>query len=474
MLLAEAAEAAARRNRLPSPRNIEIDHFVVLCMENRSFDHYFGWLSGEADAIQKQTYPNPAGQHVETRHFKTLGSGGAEYKGCGHPDPGHGWDSGRAQLNGGFLAEGSGNDEYALTYFNQGELPFIHPAAKAYTLYDRYFCSILASTYPNRHYKWAAQCGGTKSNEIPAGDTRHSSGRRSSTARSRRGSPPATTTRTCPSPRSTARGRAAWTNPITRFYADCAAGTLPNIAFVDPPFKDGGGGDGLSADEHPLGDVRLGQAFMADVVNAFIRSPNYRKRRAVHRLRRVGRLLRPRAPAARDRRPRRTATRTRTSPRWASASPTVAISPWTRATAAAASAVDHGVYGHESILKLISLPLRPRLPQQAPPLRAQHRPQLRLGAQAGLRAGRPARPARGRHEPLRRRAAATSPPPTRSRRTRTTSPRLEEVAYRFGVPVFEAKPHQLFRQPDSVVKAIRRERAEQAARKRRRAARTRR
>ena len=46
---------------------------------------------------------------------------------------------------------------------------------------------------------------------------------------------------------------------------------------MDPPFKDGSGGDGLSADEHPLGDVRLGQAFQADVVNAFTASPNYRR-----------------------------------------------------------------------------------------------------------------------------------------------------------------------------------------------------
>ena len=57
------------------------------------------------------------------------------------------------------------------------------------------------------------------------------------------------------------------------YYADCAAGTLPNITIVDPPFRDGGGGDGISADEHPLGDVRLGQAFMSDVVHSFIESP---------------------------------------------------------------------------------------------------------------------------------------------------------------------------------------------------------
>ena len=34
------------------------------------------------------------------------------------------------------------------TYFNRGELGFIHDAASHYTLYDRFFCSILASTWP--------------------------------------------------------------------------------------------------------------------------------------------------------------------------------------------------------------------------------------------------------------------------------------------------------------------------------------
>src|SRR5688500_11710898 len=135
-ILASAAEAAGKASGLPSPRNLPVDHFVVLMMENRSFDHYFGWVS-EADGLQDQTYVDPTGASVPTRHFSTLGSGGMEYKGCGHPDPGHGWDSGRAQLLGGFLADGSGNDEFALTYFNGGELGFIHDAARAYTLYDR-------------------------------------------------------------------------------------------------------------------------------------------------------------------------------------------------------------------------------------------------------------------------------------------------------------------------------------------------
>src|SRR5215211_4263133 len=140
-ILAEAAKASHIRTPLPRPRDVAIDHFVVLMMENRSFDHYFGWLSDLADGIQQQTFPNASGQPVPTRHFSTLGTGGTQYKGCGHPDPGHGWDSGRAQLQGGFLAPESGNDEFALTYFNRGDLGFIHEAAHQYTLYDRFFCS---------------------------------------------------------------------------------------------------------------------------------------------------------------------------------------------------------------------------------------------------------------------------------------------------------------------------------------------
>jgi phospholipase C len=272
-ILAEAAEAHWKHNPLPHPRHIGIDHFVILMMENRSFDHYFGWLR-EADADQTQSFRNPEGELVATRHFSTLGTGGVQYKGCGHPDPGHGWNSGRAQLFGGFLAGGSGNDEYALTYFNQGELGFIHEAARQYTTYDRYFCSLLASTWPNRYYKWSAQSGGQKNNSIAPG------GNNWETIFDRalgRGVSARYYASDLPFAALFGARAAGWINPIARYYADCAAGTLPNITIVDPPFRDGGGGDGLSADEHPLGDVRLGQAFMADVVNAFVRSPCYRR-----------------------------------------------------------------------------------------------------------------------------------------------------------------------------------------------------
>ena len=361
-ILAEAAEATYRHNPLPSPRNVKIDHFVILMMENRSFDHYFGWLR-DADGKQRQSFPNEAGQRVPTRHFSTLGSGGMQYKGCGHPDPGHGWESGRAQLKGGFLAPGSGNDEFALTYFNQGELGFIHEAARQYTSYDRYFCSILASTWPNRFYKWSAQSGGLKNNSIAAGGNNWETIFDRAIGRG-------VTARYYASDLPFAAlfgGRAgAWINPIARYYADCAAGTLPNITIVDPPFKDGGGADGLSADEHPLGDVRLGQAFMADVVNAFVRSPNY-KRGALFVIYDEwgGFFDHVRPPRVPDDRWSRDLNED--FAQMGFRVPAVAISPWAKRAKKRwrwerdwggwshdRFNVDHGLYGHESILKFIS------------------------------------------------------------------------------------------------------------------------
>ena len=291
LLLGEVAKREALAAGMPSPQNMPIDHFVVLMMENRSFDHYFGWLPN-ADGVQQRSYPDPenGGAPVATRHAATLGD--AQWQGCGHPDPDHSWAGGRDQLGSsrtdpkrepdGFLT--GDNDEFALCYYDENDLGFIHAAGREFTVYDRFHCSLMASTWPNRYYMWSAQSGGRMSNDPPAGTL----GNQWETLfdRALKGNPAnlpgrGLTARYYNSdlPFSAvwgARG-ATWTRPVADYYADCAAGTLPSISFVDPPFRDGGGGDGVSADEHPLGDVRLGQAFMSDIVHAFIESPNWER-----------------------------------------------------------------------------------------------------------------------------------------------------------------------------------------------------
>jgi phospholipase C len=291
LLLGEAARHEARAAAMPAPSNMPIDHFVVLMMENRSFDHYFGWLP-DADAVQDRTYPDPDNGNagVATRHASSLGT--AEWQGCGHPDPDHSWDGGRGQLGSsrndprkepdGFLK--GDNDEFALCYYDEGDLGFIHAAGREFTVYDRFHCSLMASTWPNRYYMWSAQSGGRRDNTPPADQL----GNQWETLfdRALANNPAGVagaglTARYYNSdlPFSAVWGPRGipWTRPVADYYADCAAGTLPNITFVDPPFRDGGGGDGISADEHPLGDVRLGQAFMSDVVHAFMASPNWER-----------------------------------------------------------------------------------------------------------------------------------------------------------------------------------------------------
>jgi phospholipase C len=447
-ILAEASAAAARRNKLPSPRNTPIDHFVILMMENRSFDHYFGWLGAEADASQQQTYLAPDGRQVPTRHFKTLGSGGDEYKGCGHPDPGHGWTSGRVQLRSGFMAEGSGNDEFALTYFNENELPAIHPAARNYTMFDRFFCSALTSTWPNRYYKWSGTAGGRKSNDPPAG----SLGNQWETIFDRglaRGLSARYYNSDLPFSAVWGSRGASWTNPISRYYSDCAAGTLPNISIVDPPFRDGGGGDGLSADEHPLGDVRLGQAFMADVINAFVRSPNYRRGALFVVYDEWGgfydHVRPPRVPDDRASR--------NLDEDWGQMGfriPAVAISPYARSKRKRGRyRVDHGKYGFESILKLISYRFGLGY------LNRRHRYAANIGHALDWEA--PDFQIPGLPDPP---EVATSPCGFGGDDVQDSQQAhagdlaaLEALADRHGVPVFEAAPDQIFTQPDAMRRA---------------------
>ena len=402
VLLSEAADAEARRARLPSPRNVPIDHFVILMMENRSFDHYFGWVPERRRDPERDATATRRASRCRPATPRRLGS--AQWQGCGHPDPGHGWDSGRAQLKGGFLDAESGNDEFALCYYNRGELGFIHEAARQYTLYDRYFTRCSPRPGPT------ATTSGRRSRAARSTTRRRSgrpatSGRRSSTARSPTGLTARYYASDLPFAAVWGRGRARWTNPVERFYTECAAGTLPNISIVDPPFRDGGGGDGVSADEHPLGDVRLGQAFMSDVANAFVNSPNYRRGAMFIIYDEWGGFFdHVRPPRVIDGRMNRDLDKD--FGQMGFRIPAVALSPFARPKKRPKGfRVDHGTYGHESILKLISYRFRPRAPQQAPPLRAQHRAQLRVEG-ARLRAAQAAGPAADRLPALLRSAAA--------------------------------------------------------------------
>ncbi|MDX6585775.1 MAG: phospholipase [Solirubrobacterales bacterium] len=353
-LIAEAARRTAHR-KLPSPQDMPIDTIVVLMMENRSFDHYFGWHP-EADAKNEGlTYPDATGTQLPTYRLTP------DFQGCEHPDPDHGWSGGRWQWNNGqndrFVTgneAGTGSDEFAIGYYLEEDVPFLPHAAEAYTLYDRWFCSIMAGTYPNRHYQWGAQNGGQKSNLFPfeSPDPADFAGFRWETIADRAIANGVTFTyynSDLPFAALYGARGAGWTKPVADFYVDAALGNLPQIAFVDPPFRDGGGGNGLSADEHPHGDIRLGQAFMSDVTNAFIESSHYERGAMFINYDEWGgffdHVAPPRMPDDREN-PADLAND------WSLTGfriPGVAISPFTRG-----GRVSHMPITHESILKLIS------------------------------------------------------------------------------------------------------------------------
>src|SRR5690349_2452521 len=60
--------------------------------------------------------------------------------------------------------------------------------------------------------------------------------------------------------------------PMSQYYADAAAGHLPNVSFVDPELIDT---PNVENDEHPVSNVQLGQKFVSDVPNALMQSPNW-------------------------------------------------------------------------------------------------------------------------------------------------------------------------------------------------------
>jgi phospholipase C len=237
---------------------------IVVMMENRSFDHFLGWLPGADGRQAGLTYLDKQGMPHETFPLAP------NFQNCQFADPDHSYAGGRLQLNGG-ASDGwlraRTNDVFPIGYYVQEDLAFYGGAAPAWTACDRYFCALLGPTFPNRLYMHAAQTD-RLSNTLTQSflptiwdrlADRGLSGRYYS---------------------SDLPVLALWgatyqpiTSPVAQFFADAAAGTLPSVAYVDPRFV--GSGAGLTNDDHPFADIRNGQAFLNQIYEAVIGSPNW-------------------------------------------------------------------------------------------------------------------------------------------------------------------------------------------------------
>lgn len=283
-----AAAGPQSESSLPPPEESGIDHIVVVMMENRSFDHYLGWVEG-ADGIQEGiAFPDKNGVMRETFHLAPHEEYG--YQGCGKEDPAHSYDTGRVQFNEGKMDgwlltvgdENVDNDFFPVGYYKPDDVPFFKGVVENYTICDRYFTGILASTFPNRVYMhsgatdrrengfapddFGAPVGPTTINTIWDG-------------LAEAGVSAGYYFQDLPVTAFWGERLLSITHPYTQFLLEAAAGQLPAVSYVEPFFGAavGESPSGVSTDDHPQADIRNGQAFLNQVYNALRNGPNWER-----------------------------------------------------------------------------------------------------------------------------------------------------------------------------------------------------
>jgi phospholipase C len=135
---------------------MQIDHVVVMMLENNSFDRMLGWMPGVdgVDLANPRSNPNLAGTAVAqtttvTRQMKS--------------DPAHDLPDVLAQMAGpnlGFVTNfqrhysESVPADWAevMNYYGQGSLPVLHALAQNFVVCDRWFSSMPGPTWPNRFF----------------------------------------------------------------------------------------------------------------------------------------------------------------------------------------------------------------------------------------------------------------------------------------------------------------------------------
>jgi phospholipase C len=253
-----------------------IDTFVVVMMENRSFDHLLGALALDrdyparhlVDGLRGGEHNVDAAGRVRTIERRTSDIVVGDLRPA--------WDRSHASWNGGR------NDGFArsllphlagevMTYHDRTLAPFHYALADRYTVCDRWFASVLGPTWPNRMYLHAGTALGRRRNQL------HLTGPRTLwEAMAARGLEARCYFAGLISWYSmaflgkTLAGRGALLpTGIQGFFRDARDGTLPAFSVVDPDFQ--------MNDLHPPCRLAFGEAFLASVVRAMEESPQWRR-----------------------------------------------------------------------------------------------------------------------------------------------------------------------------------------------------
>jgi phospholipase C len=253
----------------------EITTMVFLMMENRSYDHYLGsrafdgkpgdgLVAGMANLDRSGTSV-PIWPALQTFEAMCVA------------DPPHGWDASRVQLGDGacdgfVVAFQDAHDLDTaiepMQYMLREHIPVTHALADAYTTCDRWFCSLLGPTLPNRMYWHAATSNGAKSNDEVLGGAfegvttlYHQLDAAGIDWAYYYGDIPVLGVLDDLELQGRLR-RFIWD-----FIDDCAAGRLPPVVYVDPGFA--------YNDDHPPHHPLLGQMFLSAFYQAVSTSPQW-------------------------------------------------------------------------------------------------------------------------------------------------------------------------------------------------------
>jgi phospholipase C len=247
-----------------------IEHIVVLMMENHSFDDHLGTL-GRGDGLTLgpngkpvNFNPDPAGGFVQSFHNPNT---------CGESDSGitQSWNASHIcadnGTNMGFVKGCSGA---AMGYWDADDLPYYHSMASQFPIGDRYFCSVLAQTYPNRRFLIAGTALGNISTnatgismtDAPNGTIFDRLNQQGITWKDYYPDLP-----TCALFLPVLNNNPTKVAHVSQFFTDAASGQLPSFSLVDPYTN-------YSEED---GDISVGEGYAALVIDAVMKGPAWDK-----------------------------------------------------------------------------------------------------------------------------------------------------------------------------------------------------
>jgi phospholipase C len=139
----------------------DVQHVVILMMENRSFDHYFGTLRGVRGFGDRHPVPLASGKPVwaqsdgekETSpfHLNPQTTSALRFPGTPHTfrDAQAAWAQGKFGLWPKFKTPMS------MGYYRREDIPFQFALAEAFTICDAHHCTVTTGTDPNRIVFWS-------------------------------------------------------------------------------------------------------------------------------------------------------------------------------------------------------------------------------------------------------------------------------------------------------------------------------